>query len=65
MMKRLNRTYELGRFSTKEGAFLAIRSALWEAEMSRMDVVFVWQTTVHWLTGYLFIPLPISTGYCY
>lgn len=43
-------TYELGRFSTLKGTFLAISSALREVEMGRMNMVFVWQTTVHRLT---------------
>lgn len=43
-------TYELGRLSTLKGAFLAVGSALWECEMGRMNMVFVWQTTVHRLT---------------
>lgn len=65
MSNQMNLTYELGRFSTKKGAFLAICSAFWEGKMSRMNVVFVWKTAVHWLTGYLLVPLPIGTGYCY
>lgn len=43
-------TYELGGFSTLKGALLAVGSAFREVEMGRMDMVFVWQTTVHRLT---------------
>lgn len=43
-------TNKLGRFSTLKGALLAVGSALGEVEMGRMNMVFVWQTTVHRLT---------------
>lgn len=43
-------TYELGRFSALEGALLSVSGALREVKKRRMDMVFVWQTTVHRLT---------------
>lgn len=43
-------TYKLGRLSTLKGALLAVGSALRKVEMGRMNMVFVWQTTVHRLT---------------
>lgn len=45
-----NLTYKLRRLPTLKGAPLAVGSALREVEMGRMNVVFVWQTTVHRLT---------------
>lgn len=46
----MNLTYELRRFSTLKSALLAIGSALGELEMGRVNVIFVWQATVHRLT---------------
>lgn len=45
-----NLTYKLRRLPTLKGAPLAVGSTLREVEMGRMNVVFVWQTTVHRLT---------------
>lgn len=56
-------TYELRRLPALKGALLAVGSALGEVEMCGVNVVFVWETTVHRLTQHLLVPLPVCAGY--
>lgn len=56
-------TFQESRRSASEGAFLAKGGSLAAVEGGWVDVVLVWDTTVHGLTCHLLVPLPIHTSH--
>lgn len=56
-------TFQESRRSASEGAFLAKGGALAAVEGGWVDVVLVWDTTVHGLTRHLLVPLPIHASH--
>lgn len=56
-------TFQKSRRSASEGAFLAKGGPLAAVEGGWVDMVLVWDTTVHRLTGHLLVPLPICASH--
>lgn len=56
-------TFQKSRRSAREGTFLAIGGPLAAVERGWVDVVLIWDTAVHGLTGHQLAPLPIRAGH--
>lgn len=57
-------TFQLRRVTTLERAFAAKGGALRTGEGGGVDMMLVWDATVHRLTCHLLVPLALSAGHC-
>lgn len=56
-------SFQKSRRSASEGAFLAKGGPLAAVEGGWVDMILVWDTTVHRLAGHLLVPLPICASH--
>lgn len=57
-------TFQLRGVTTLKGAFSPEGGALEAGERGGIDVVLVWDATVHWLTRHLLVPFAFRAGHC-
>lgn len=56
--------FQLRGVTTLKGAFSPEGGALEAGERGGIDVVLVWDATVHWLTRHLLVPFAFRAGHC-
>jgi hypothetical protein len=64
LRQRTQNTFQLCRVAALKGTFAAKGGALQAGERGSIDMMVVWDATVHWLTCHLLVPFALCAGHC-